>query len=264
MTSSLKPLNHGPKLLTLEEALAILNDVPEKPAPPRKPLIVDGKNRYAWVDGATYAQAMQKLRDLDADPLTFAETIRARVEDYERLTDDEGNKRTEADRLRLFNKYFDTVTGVAYKADTTLMKLIDRADDFVHIDKDFNKEFLPCDYDALSGVELDTSEGTYNEWLTQGDVLAHPAWNVAVPDYPTLETYTNIVFTQKPGKRMRFWPRTNVTSNELRALVIYDMDISSSAGGGSNLSSDARLLRVTHRASQTRGASEKGDTKHDV
>ena len=259
MSHSLKPLNHGPKLLTLEEALAILNDVPEKPAPPHKPILVDGNNRYAWVDGATYAQAMQKLRDLDADALTFAETIRARVEDYERLTDDDGNERSEADRLRLFNKYFDTVTGVAYKADTTKFKLIDRADDLVHIDKDFNKEFLPCDYDALSGVELDTSKGKYGQLLTKDEVLAHPFWNAVVPDYPTLETYTNIVFTQKPGKRMISWPRTNVTSNELRALVV-SMNNSSDANGSNDLNDYARLLRVTHRASQTRGASEKGDS----
>ena len=261
MTSSLKPLNRGPKLLTLEEALAILNDVPEKPAPPRKPRMVDGKNRYDWVEGATYAKAMQKLRDLDADALTFAETIRARVEDYERLSDDEGNKRTEADRLRLFNNWFFTSTGVAYKAHTTLMKLIDRADALVYIDKDFNERFLPCDYDALDGIELDTGKGKYNQLLSQDDVLAHPFWNAAVPDYPTLETYTNMVFTQKPGKRMRFWPRGDVTTNELRALVIFNMSNYSYANGNYSLNKDARLLRVTHRASQTRGASEKGELK---
>ncbi len=257
MTSSLKPLNHGPKLLTVEEALAILNDVPEKPASPHKPRIIDGSNRYDWVEADNYAKAMQKLRDLDAEPLTFAETIQARVEDYERLTDDEGNERSEADRLRLFNNYFDTVTGVAYKAHTTLFKLIDRADALVNIDKDFNKSFVPCDYESLPGIELDTNKGTYNNWLSQDDVLAHSAWNAAVPDYPTLEAYTNIVFTQKPEKRMRFWPRAKVTTDELRALVVNNMGNISDANGYDNLNSNARLLRVTHRASQTRGEFEK-------
>ena len=61
----------------------------------------------------------QPLFDNLVRPLTFRENILARVEDYERIVGSDGKGRDKKERLRLFEIWLDSCTGIGYKAGTT-------------------------------------------------------------------------------------------------------------------------------------------------
>ncbi|MFH1455976.1 MAG: hypothetical protein ABIF40_03435 [archaeon] len=161
-------------------------------------------------------------------PLTFKETIEARVKDYETLKDENGNVRSKEERLKLFQRYLLSCTGVAYKKETTKFKIIPVCADLIGIDKDFNQHFLPINYANLTGTELDSSQNKYNTLLTKQEVLNNPAWLTAVEDDKNLlKVYVNIVFSVKQeNKLMRFWVRQNIEEDELRALFVDNLDYS--------------------------------------
>jgi len=183
-------------------------------------------------------------------PLTFEENIRARVNDFETLLDENGNDRSLEQRKRLFNTLLDSCTGIAYKAKTTKFKLITECSELVNIANNFNEEYLPISYNAVNGIELDSSKGIYNKLLTPQQVLEHKAWNAIVQDSSLLKTYTDIVFQLKPGdKRMGFRVRQNTKKDELRALYVYVIDYISNADGDYSLDY-AYFLRVTQKAPQ--------------
>ena len=174
-------------------------------------------------------------------PLTFKETIEARINDYESTTDEE-------ERLKLFNSWNDTCTGIAYKANSTRFKIIPQSEKLILLPQNYNEPTLPIEYDKLQGTELDSTKAEYNKLLTIDEVLNHPAWNAAVDDKTLLKTYRDIIFKEKQGQTelMIFWTDTNTDSDYLRALVLYGLgDYSGAYGYG--LSSVARFVRVSQR-----------------
>ena len=181
-------------------------------------------------------------------PLTFEENIRARVDDYETLFDENNNERDLQERTRLFKTWLDSCTGIAYKAKTTKFKIITECSELINIASNFNEYYLPINYDSINGIELDSSQGVYNKLLTPEQILEHPAWNTVVKDKSLLKTYRDIVFKLNPGyERMGFWVKQNTAKDELRALFV-NLDDNSSAYGDSNLDDNAYFLRVTQKA----------------
>ncbi|MDP3734413.1 MAG: hypothetical protein Q8R37_04220 [Nanoarchaeota archaeon] len=188
-------------------------------------------------------------------PLTFRENILARVEDFYTLYDQNRNKRTLDQRLRLFNTWLHSYTGIAYKANSpNEFKLILQSPHLIGIDEDFNEEAITeeltsgmLDYDALHGdgvITLNRNDETYNQLLTQEQVLNHPAWNAAVEeDKLLLQEYTNIVFSQRKGKNMSFWLRTGVTEDQLRALFVSSLSGNSDANSNYYLGIGGCFLR---------------------
>ena len=242
-----------------EEALKNSRPSPEPaPAPGRSPL--DGPY-IVMPQTSTYALGVHTLQDACSKdptnthpqftlpsesrlyrPLTFKETIEARVNDYERHG-------STAERLRLFQRWNDSCTGVGYKAGSTRFKIIPESVELITIEKEFNQEFLPVVYDSIPGIELDRSTGKYNTFLTKDEILFHPAWLAAVEgDAALLRTYRDIVFAEKAGSTqlMRFWVLQNTPTDELRALFVSNIDINSYANGNSNLSNGGCFLRVAH------------------
>ncbi|MDP3734486.1 MAG: hypothetical protein Q8R37_04610 [Nanoarchaeota archaeon] len=181
-------------------------------------------------------------------PFTFKENIQARVEDFYTLYDEDGEKRTLDNRLRLFNTFLDSCTGIAYKADSpNEFKLILQSLHLIGINENFNNRFIPMDYDSLHGdgvIKLNRNDGTYNRLLTQEQVLNQPAWNAAVEeDKLLLQEHTDIIFSQRKGKNMGFWLRTGVAENQLRALFVSILDDYSNAIGNYNLDNYGCFLR---------------------
>ncbi len=186
-------------------------------------------------------------------PLTFKETIRAGVENYETTHNDDGSKRSLEKRLSLITKSWnDTCTGIVYKAGTTKFKILPHSSDLITIAPDFNEGFIPCDFDSLPGVLFDSSKGKYNTWLSKANVLKHPAWNAAVEeDALLLAAYAEIIFAQLERKYnrtegMAFWARQNTDTDELRMLFVNDLSNDSYASG-SGLDNGGSFLRVAHR-----------------
>ena len=184
-------------------------------------------------------------------PLTFKENIQARVIDYNTLKDEEGNERDLEDRLRFFNHWIDSCTGMAYKAGTTKFKVVPVCKELITIKKGFNEEFLPIEYDSIVGVELDTSDGKYDASLTKKEVMNHKAWLAAVDEDKTLlKEYRNIVFEQLKAKHgsdigMGFYfADVGEEDDELRALYVYNLNNNSIAFGYNNLNNFGSFLLV--------------------
>ncbi|MDP3733866.1 MAG: hypothetical protein Q8R37_01435 [Nanoarchaeota archaeon] len=180
-------------------------------------------------------------------PLTFKENIQARVEDFYTLYDESGKKRNMKQRLRLFNTFLDSCAGIAYKANSSEFKLILQSPHLIGINEDFNDELLPIDYNSLHGdgvIPLNRNDGTYNQVLTQEQVLAQPAWNAAVEeDKPLLQEHTDIIFSQRKGNNMGFWLRNEINEDHLRALFVSDLYDYSNADGYGYLNSNGCFLR---------------------
>ena len=238
----------------------------DKPAEEAKPLVASGSG-YALMDRTkTYALGVYALREAcvnDSDcghpkfvkkgdssiyrPLTFEENIRARLDDYNTLQNPDGSTKSDAERLRLFNTWLDSCTGIAYKKRTTLFKIITESEDLINIPKGFNDYYIAVDYSKLQGVELDSSHGTYNKSLGKQQVLNHPGWNATVADSSLLKNYAGLIFKLRNGKNLGFWIRQNTSEDELRALF-SNIGNSSGAGGYDGLGNVGRFVRVTHTA----------------
>mgnify|MGYP001561733044 CR=1 FL=1 len=230
---------------------------PPPPPPPGGSSHLDG-NYILMPKTSTYALGVQALRDSYGRgecptqplftesggskivrPLTFKENIETRVNDYER-------NNGKAERLRLFSRWLDSSTAIAYKKETRMVKIIPVCPNLITIPQDFNEAAISVGYDGLVGTELDRSEGKYNELLTKDEVLAHPAWQTALEgDVALLKAYRDIVFTEKKGvdKLMRFWLVNNPDKDQLRALCVGSLDNYSVAGGNDDLDDNGSFLR---------------------
>ncbi len=234
---------------------------PEPPAPQPVPqgseIVSDGM--YVLMDQTgTYALGVHALEDAarsDANsaqpffvkrngerivrPLTFKETIEARVNDYESHSPSD-------DRLRLYRVWLDSCTGIAYKAGSTKFKIIPECEDLILIEKAFNQPFVQRDYDSLHGIELDSAQAMYGVLLSKGEVLNHPGWRAAVEnDLALLRAYADIVFSEPNPRQeaMAFHVRQNTVKDELRALLVDNLSNDSIACGDVSLSSYARFVR---------------------
>ena len=228
-----------------------------KVAEEAKPSVLSGAGYVLMDRTSTYALGVHALRKAYGNahptfvkkdgsavyrPLTFEENIRARLDDYNTLNNPDGSARSDEDRLGLFGIWLNSCTGIAYKAGSTLFKIITQSEDLVYIDKGFNSHYIGIDYSELHGVELDSSQGTYNQWLSQPQVMDHSAWNEAVADKPLLNEYVNLVFRLRNGSNMGFWVWQNTLLDQLRELCV---DNTSDAGGDGNLNCGCRFVRVT-------------------
>src|SRR3989344_8632286 len=218
----------------------------------------DIKGRYELMPQAnTYALGVEAVRNTATNnpfiqdngsriyrPLTFKENIEARVNDYETSKDKDGNERTPEERLRFFNTWLDSSTGIAFKKGSTLFKIINECSELITIDSAFNEAYLPVDYSKLQGNELDSSKGTYNKGLTKEQVIEHESWIAALQgDKSLLKNYAEIVFNVKKGNElMGFYVRSNTGNDELRALCVGSLASDSNAGDRV-LGSVARFLR---------------------
>ncbi|MEK6899899.1 MAG: hypothetical protein AABX05_02130, partial [Nanoarchaeota archaeon] len=171
--------------------------------------------------------------------LTFKEDIEARVTDYE------NNKDTE-ERKRLFQRWNDSCTGVAYKANTTKFKIVPMCSQLMTLDKDFNGAGLAIEYDDIEGTELDRAAGKYTAHLTKDEVLANEGWRAAVEnDLELLKTYRDIVFTELGrNDAMAFCVLDKPSEDQLRALFVDSLYDNSYAVGDLSLSSSGSFLLV--------------------
>ena len=233
MTNSLKPLDLGRKVFTEEELIKQLEGYVPNPEPD-KSLKIQG--RYILMPRtSTYALGVHALQEACTPddpqhngvyrPLTFKENLQARVEDYESHQGEE--------RVRLFNIWLDSCTGIAYKAGTNKFKIIPVCEQLITIDKEFNSASLSLDYDSLQGTELDKSKGKYKKLLTQQEILEHPGWLAAVEgDKSLLQAYADIVFAEKKAEKvMGFYPLDSWNKDQVRVLFVGDIYDDSNASG---------------------------------
>jgi len=180
-----------------------------------------------------------------ARPLTFQETIDAKVNAYE-----SGNK-------ALFNTSLSTSTGIVYDG-ASKFKIVQLSDELVTLPRDSDDPFAESMYGNSSAQELDRNKSKYNNLIHKSEVLEHPAWNEAVPDKALLRAYTEIVFAELNAvhteKAMGFWLRNEPQKDSLWALVIdLLLGCYSVANGLDDLNSEARFVRVGDRRTGPNG-----------
>ncbi len=238
------------------------------PTPPRGSALPSDVQYILMGKTSRYAEGLHALRNTcDADsmcphptfvlddgsniyrPLTFRETIEARVNSYEQ------NKPRE-ERLVLFKRWNDSCTAAAYKQGTTAFTLVPISKDLIILAEDFNEGYLPVPYSSLEGkgVELDSTADVYNTALDRDKIPDHRGWRAALEDdIILLTTYRDIVFEElkersktktMPEKAMGFWIRQNTPTDELRALFVYNLDGNSSANGNYYLSDFGSFVRL--------------------
>ena len=187
---------------------------------------------------STYARGVEALHSVSVKrPFTFKENLQARVEAYE------------SGDYSLFDTWLNSCTGIAYKDDSTEFKLIPACAELIDIDKDRVYFSLPIDYSRITGVELDSSKGKYNQGLTNAEILKHPAWLALVEgDRALLRTYTDIVFSAyvaKYGSRdklMAFYVRGKVWTDELRGVFAHNLRFKADVSGDANFSKCSLFL----------------------
>ncbi|MDP2908432.1 MAG: hypothetical protein Q8N77_01360 [Nanoarchaeota archaeon] len=187
------------------------------------------------ISADTFAEGIAQLKEQGQEPFTFAENVEARIADYE----------ANGKNVKLFNIWLDSVAGVAYKANSTKFKIILRSDKLENIVSGFNQSFIPVNYDAEQGIELDSKKGEYNRDLTREEVKNHEFWITVIGgDKEKLAEYVNIWF-DKTGKEksMGVYLRDNTSQDELRELVLSSDNSNSCADGNYDLLiSNARFL----------------------
>ncbi|MBM3200065.1 hypothetical protein FJZ53_03935 [Candidatus Woesearchaeota archaeon] len=195
-------------------------------------------DRFEIVKAGTYAQGIAKLKELNQKPFTFAENIEARIADYE----------ANGENSELFGTWLDSVTGVAYKANSTKFKLILKSDKLENIKSDFNQSFISIDYNTEKCIEFDSKKGKYNQLLTRKEAKSHEFWIAVMNgDKEKLARYVDIWFDKNKTKEgMGVYFRSNTDSDELRALVLDDGG-SDSIAFGLSLLNCARFVSGAQR-----------------
>lgn len=216
---------------------------------------------YAVVRANSYGRGLIKLRTLHTQgkaafqpkyaksnarptvrPLTFQETIDAKVNAYE-----SGDK-------ELFKTCLSTSSGIVYDG-SSKFKIVQLADELVTLPRSFDKAFVGSNYAQADAQELDRagSKHKYNDLLGREEALRHPAWNEAVPDRALLRAYRDIVFNELNAvhteKAMGFWLSTDPPGDCLWALgVDLLLGCYSKAYSLDDLNGEARFIRVAPRA----------------
>ncbi len=187
----------------------------------------------------TYAKCIAKLKEQGKKPFTFAENIEARIADYE----------ANGENTVLFKTWLSSVTGIAYKANSTKFKLILRSDKLENI-HDSGQDFVPINYDAEQGLEFDSLNGKYNQDLTREEAKDHEFWLAAMNgDKEKLDRYVDIWF-DKTGleEGMCICLRKGIHQDELRALTLNDDYLNSEASDHNYLFSNPRFISSTQHS----------------
>lgn len=167
-----------------------------------------------------------------ARPLTFEEDLDARVNAWE-----------SGDRT-ILDTWNDTCSGIHYKAQSSLIKVIPLAEALITLPESFSQASVALPYEDSVGTELDVTKGKYNKPLTKREVLDHPAWCAVVQDKSLLKVFRDIVFKERETA-MGFYVRESPQKDELRALVCDYLNGGCYALDRYDLDYGARFVRVS-------------------
>ena len=171
-------------------------------------------------------------------PLTLAEDAEALVNQYESTQDPE-------ERTSILSSWRATCTGIAYKAGTTRFKIIPVCKELITLNKKFHRPYFPSLYSSFQTDELDSSQGIYKRQLTQEEFSASEFWKQGIHDSSVRTNLGRIVYSEREGEpSLGIFIRSNTSQDELRALLMFNLDFSSGADDEDELISDACFVRV--------------------
>ncbi len=184
-------------------------------------------------------------------PLTFEETVRYMVEDWNTKTK-YGKKRTEQERVRLFTESFkDTCTGVVNKKNSTKFKIIPECSQLILLPENFNEEFVRVNYEDFKDCEeLDSSKGKFCVDLDRTGFGKNKGWIHSIPDNDLRKEFGDVVYYLLDKFRngrtdgAGFYVRQNTAQDELRAAFVHNLDNLCDADAGNSRNDNSSFLRV--------------------
>jgi len=201
----------------------------------------------------TYGEGLGRLRRDDdgsglqpffngrSRPFTFAENLRARLED---------------DKSPLWDSYLNSCTGILYKGNpkggVVKFKIIQISEGLLGLPENFSREYVPLNFDAIETEEtFRTDSVVCNQVLTPDMARGHRAWLAAAGyDQKLLNDYVKRAEAKarEQGNNleeffMNFWTVEKPKTDQLRSLVV-DNGYSSSAYGVDHLYNGGRFARV--------------------
>lgn len=180
-------------------------------------------------------------------PLTFEESIRAIVENYNTLERPDGTARTAEEKEAFMCYRVDTCSAIAYKYLSVKFKLVPMSMDLVHVTPGFLESSIKLDYDSLLGIELSMSGAKYSEHLGLIQAYKHPAWNALVTDKALLKNYLTLVFRLNRSTDFGFYTDQGASGNELRSLVNICRHNKDGVRGDMDLHGQARFIKVLEK-----------------
>lgn len=187
---------------------------------------------------------------------TVKELMRARLEDYNTLTNPDGSARTEEERKQLLMRWFFTCSGIAYSTDGRF-KLSHEAPQLITMDSVPRAAYLPINYAVLNQNNnwqefIRSQSGVkYNTALTEDETVAHPVWRYLAEDDTALlrETHQLNYSLYNRSTVMYAWLLDTPKQDQLRALALNNFITSSFLNGFNNLNDGSSFLQVTRRSS---------------
>lgn len=180
-------------------------------------------------------------------PLTFEESVKAVVENYNTLEKPDGTLRSKEEREALMCYRLDTCTAIAYKYFSANFKIVPLSLDLVHIAPGFYKPALDVDYHSLPGIELNMSSAKYSEHLGPAQAYKHEGWNTLVTDRKLLKTYLLLINRLYRAADFGFYLYPGDYGNEMRDLVLVSMNNEDGIRGDMDLNGLARFVKVLEK-----------------
>ena len=180
-------------------------------------------------------------------PLTFEESVRAMVENYNTLENPDGTARTREEREAFICYRIDTCSAIAYEYFSVKFKLVPTCLELVHITPGFLNSSMKLDYDSLQGIELSMSNDKYSEPLGPVQAYKHEAWNAMVTDKVLLRSYLAMVFRINKSTDFGFYTYQGNFGNDLRSLVNICNHDQCGVRGDLDLHGQSRFIRVLEK-----------------
>jgi hypothetical protein len=130
--------------------------------------------KFAVLEAPSYAAGISAVRKQGFVPLTFKQTVEARLAEY----------RMRGAESKLFSPFLNSTTGIVTKAGSTKFKIVPKCALLEQIGEQFDKPHMQVNYNRVDGIVLDASDlfCKYGKNLTKNEVLKHPAWRAALED----------------------------------------------------------------------------------
>ena len=202
-----------------------------------------------------------------ARPLTFKETVQARIDQFKEF---QKQKKSVKTGQTLWTSWLDTCTAIVYKKSSTKFKIIPLSPNLLRLPASFKNAFLAdIDYDSFTDVdEIDMTNpehGVYNELLTQEQVVGndkdlkpHRGWLAALggdnaENRALLKEYAAIVFALlKRDTAMQFWTVHDNPGNQQAPILPRENQLwalyADNVGGGCGCVGFRVLINVTRLA----------------
>ncbi len=212
----------------------------------------------------------------EARPLTFKETIQARMEQWRTFENApfrffkpaldwwrELTGTPPGRELWLWNSSFDTCTAIVWEQGANRFKIVPgaigtdvetarRINPLLTV-RASNAAYVPVSFANTPGTPIEV-DSTYNRELTFEEVITHKGWIAALEgDVDLLREYATVVFGKsKRTHAMSFWTLLNdpstgqaIPPDHARPLAISSLDVYSRCIGYARLSGDSCIVRIS-------------------